>query len=196
MMDKPARLFRADRGFKFYCKVHEHAEKGVNGGPGFCMILADVDIGHTGYVNEDTRRARFQRNYPFLCWDHEEIANGTQPPRRLHHFLWFRDLVHVMRYAMMQNNRAVGLQKAKEAVDYYEENWKDMASFGPGLFMSLGYLSEAYGLLGIGVELKAQVALDDRSAMIGGRFASYEQFSRLVEQVLKPEFDERQSRYY
>lgn len=194
-IDKPARLIRANANYKANGHIHEHFEI-PEGGPGRCTLLSDVDIGHTGYVNEDTRRARFQRNYPFLCWDHEEIAAGTQPPRRLHHFLWFRDLVHVMRYAMMQNNRGLALQKAQEAVNYYDENWKDMASFGPGLFMSLGYLSEAYGLLGTGVELKAQIALDDRSAMIGGRFASYEQFSRLVEQVLKPEFEERQSRYY
>ena len=194
-IDKPARLIRSTARYTANGHIHEHFEV-PDGGPGRCTLLSDIDIGHTGYVNEETRRARFQRNYPFLEWDHEEILEGKKPTRRLHHFLWFRDLVHVMRYAMMQNRRDIALQKAQEAVDYYEQNWKDMASFGPGLFMSLGYLSEAYGLLGVGIELKAQVALDDRSAMIGGRFASYEQFSRLVEQVLKPEFDERQSRYY
>lgn len=194
-IDRPARLIRSDRKYKAYGHIHEHFEV-PEFGPGRCTLLEDVDIGHTGYVNEGVRQERFKRNYPFLEWDHKQIAAGEVPERKLHHFLWFRDIVHIMRYAVQSNQPEAAKQKAQEAVDYYNTYWKEMATFGPGLYMSLAYLSEAYAFLGRGVEVRLQLALDDRSATIAGRFENLDQLQRIIDQMLKPEFEDRNSRYY
>lgn len=189
-IDRPARLCRTDRRYRAYGKIHEHFEitllNGKNDGPGRTLLLPDVDIGHTGYVNEETRRGRFHRNFPFLEWDHE-----SDNPRKLHHFLWLRDLIHRMRFD--EQNR---LKLAQEAVSYYNTHQSDMAVFGPGLFMSLKYLAEAYTVLGLGVPLKVAVGMEDRSTSFEGRFIDYAQAERVFKQLLEPEFAERTSRYF
>jgi 2-polyprenyl-3-methyl-5-hydroxy-6-metoxy-1,4-benzoquinol methylase/glycosyltransferase involved in cell wall biosynthesis len=186
-IDRPARLIRLDRGFKCYGHIHEHFEV-PGGGPGRAILLSDVDIGHPGYVNEQVRQARFMRNFPFLEWEHDE-----DPYRRLHQFLWFRDIIHRMRFSQEPATR---FALAQEAVSWYNDHYEDMSVFGPGLFMSLQYLSEAYALLGRGIPLRVTIQLDDRSTTLEGRFESYEQVERLTKQLLKDEFKERTGRYY
>lgn len=187
-IDKPARLFKANHGFQAHGHIHEHFEV-AEGGPGHAYLLPDVDIGHSGYVNEDVRKERFMRNFPFLQWDHETEGNG----RKLHKFLWFRDIIHRMRFTQ---DHAQKVALAREAVAYYNEFQKEMAAFGPGIFLALRYLAEAYTILNIGVPLQVQVALEDRSAEIVGRFESYAQFEAVVRQLLEPEFKDRTSRYW
>jgi hypothetical protein len=87
-MDRPARLFRTDQQIKFRGHIHEHAEV-PEGGPGRAYLLPDVDVAHTGYQNEAVRKGRFERNWPFLEWEHKEGGD-----RKLNHFLWLRDLIH------------------------------------------------------------------------------------------------------
>lgn len=187
-IDKPARLFKSNHGFQAHGHIHEHFEV-AEGGPGRCYLLPDVDIGHSGYVNEDVRRDRFFRNFPFLQWDHETEGND----RKLHKFLWFRDIIHRMRFTQDQAQK---VDLAKEAVAYYNEHQTEMSAFGPGLFLALGYVAEAYSLLGIGVPLQASISLENRSAAINGRFESYDQFEKVVRQLLEPEFKDRTSRYW
>jgi SAM-dependent methyltransferase/glycosyltransferase involved in cell wall biosynthesis len=194
-IDRPARLVKAAAGFRAVGHIHEHFEL-PDGGPGRCWLLPDVDIGHTGYVNEDVRRDRFARNWPFLEWDHQEQESGKKPPRKLHRFLWFRDQIHRMRFALQARNTQEGVALAKEAVKYYNEHWQEMMSFGPGMLMSLQYLSEANIVLNQGVEVKVMIQFDDRSAPVAGRFNSYEQVQRLLEYMIKPEFTERSDKYY
>jgi hypothetical protein len=88
------------------------------------MLLPDVDIGHPGYVNEAVRQARFHRNLPFLHWDHQD-----NPDRKLHKFLWLRDLIHTMRFERDEKKRRA---LAEEARSWYNEHREDMATFGPG----------------------------------------------------------------
>lgn len=191
-VDRPARLFRTGQGYRANGHIHEHFEV-PEGGPGRAALLEDVDIGHPGYVNEEVRRARFSRNFPFLVWDHEDNAHNQ---RRLHHFLWFRDIIHRMRYCIQNKEVEPARTLAEDAIKYYDENYAAMATFGPGLFMSLTYLAEAYTFLGRGVGVQLHLALDDRSATIAGKFENYEQVERVLAQVLKPEFADRTSRYY
>jgi hypothetical protein len=194
-IDRPARLFKSGHGFHAVGHIHEHFEMG-DGGPGRIWLLPDVDIGHTGYVNEDVRRDRFKRNFPFLEWDHHEQQNGTKPARKLHKFLWFRDIIHRMRFALGDRNQAAGLALAQEARKYYDEHWQEMMAFGPGLIQSLQYLSEANMVLNQGVECRITIQFDDRSVPLAGRFTDYEQVRRLVEYMMKPEFSERLDKYY
>jgi SAM-dependent methyltransferase len=187
-IDRPARLLRTTAGYKANGHIHEHFEV-PEGGPGRCFMPADVDIGHPGYVNETVRRERFQRNYPFLEWDHATAGKD----RKLHHFLWFRDLIHRMRFS---TNPGEQHTLAVEAEKYYNEHTEDMAAFGPGLFMSLQYLAEVNRVLGKGMEINMQIKLEDRGANLGGRFTDFEQLSKALKTLLEPEFKDRNSRYY
>lgn len=192
-IDKPARLFRNNGDFTFYGKVHEHAEKGPNGGPGFCMMLPEVDIGHPGYVNEKVRRERFNRNFPLLVWDRQ-----VYPHRKLGHYLWLRDIVHRMRYFVELRNIPEARRLAEEAVAFYRSMWKDIDSIGMGGINALGYYSEALALLGRGIQVNMAVQLDPAQppAQIQGIFETPEEAVRLMEQALKPEFEKRKSGYW
>jgi glycosyltransferase involved in cell wall biosynthesis/SAM-dependent methyltransferase len=190
-LDKPARLFRTDRGFTFYGKVHEHAEKGENGGPGFCFILPDVDIGHIGYANETVRRDRFNRNFPFLEWDHE-----VNPNRNIGKFLWLRDIIHRMRYfaeiGQVERARALAL----EGVDYYKTNWKEWSQVGMGGEQAMGYYGEALGFLGRGLPVTVQFKIGEATGQYGSVFDSEDEAIRVLHTHLKGHFDNRRSGYW
>lgn len=189
-IDRPARLFRTKRGYAAKGHIHEHFEL-PEGGPGRAYELPKVDIGHTGYVNEGVRRDRFHRNFAFLEWDHQDPKG-----RKLHHFLWFRDMIHQLRFAQEQGDLAGGQQIAKAAVAYYNEHWETMVSFGPGFAMSQQYLSEAHMYLGIGVPLRVDVTFQDRQAQLQGQFTDFEQIERLFKFLVQPEMAERLGKYY
>jgi len=188
-IDRPARLFRTGAGYKAVGHIHEHFEV-PKGGPGECFMLTDVDLGHTGYVNEDIRKDRFHRNFPFLVWDHE--TND----RKLGKFLWFRDIIHRMRWAHADNQMEAALKLANEGNEYYNENWKDMATFGSGTFQAIEYLSEIRKLLGTGMEVELGLSLDDRNCVLKGRFLDTDELMRVVKQILDPEFEQRRSKYF
>lgn len=190
MLDKPARLFRTDREFKFYGKVHEHAEKGVNGGPGFCMILADVDIGHTGYVNESVRRARFDRNFPLLEWDHR-----VNPERRLGKFLWLRDILHRMRYAIDNRSPSNARLLAEEAVSYYKEHWQGDMIPGMGGENAYHYYSEAIQYLGRGESIALSFKMDGDVIDVSGAFESADDLADAVRSAAKGRFAKLASKY-
>lgn len=189
-IDRPARLYRNGVGFKCLGHIHEHFEL-PDGGPGRGYLVPDIDIGHTGYENETVRKARFERNWPFLKWEHEEGSG-----RKLNSFLWFRDIVHRMRFAFSQNDKAEGVKLALEGEKYYHEHQPEFAAFGPGLYQSLAYLTEIYNVLGKGVPIRTTIQLDDRNTVLEGKFADYAHFDRVVRQIVEPEFNERASRYY
>ncbi len=189
-IDRPARLFRTGQGYKAVGHVHEHFER-PDGGPGRCFMLNDVDLGHTGYVNEEVRKERFARNFPFLCWDHAE-----NPDRKLGKFLWFRDIIHRMRWHATRNEVEEAIALAKEAEAYYTEQWKFMATFGQGTFQAIEYLAEARSVLKIGTEMTFGIRMDDRDCTIKGRFTSADEITRIVKQILDPEFKRRGSKYY
>lgn len=189
-VDHPARLFKTTRGYRAIGHIHEHFEL-PEGGPGRAYELPGVDIAHTGYVNEEVRQVRFHRNFAFLQWDHQD-----EKPRKLHYFLWFRDLIHWMRIHARENRPEMARQLAEEAISYYNANWETMSAFGPGFAMSQQYLNEAYQYLGRGVPIAVTVRFADRAAEIGTRFESYDQLERLVKFLVEPELKDRQSQYY
>lgn len=190
-IDKPARLYRYDRGLQFYGKIHEHAEKGFNGGPGFCTILPDVDIGHHGYVNEQVRRNRFQRNWPFMLWDHEVNAD-----RKIGKFLWLRDIVHRMRYMADSKNINQARLLAREAIDYYNQNWEKWDAAGQGGDSALSYYSEAKSLIGEGYDVDFAANFEGYQAQVKGRFDSEEQLGEFVKNLFKDHYARRSSKYW
>ena len=189
-IDRPARLFKNNRGYMANGHIHEHFEL-PEGGPGHCHMLPNVDIGHTGYVNEEKRRSRFERNFPFLVWEHE-----TDPDRKLHAFLWFRDIVHRMRYANFAGDKEATINFAMEADDWFKKHRKSMANFGAGLPTAMQYIGEVRKVLGKGVEMEVGFKFDDRQAGISGVFLDKEELYAIMDDALDSEFKRRTSRYY
>ena len=143
--DYPCRLFRTGRGFRFFGVVHEHPETGLNQGPGRCLLLPDVAICHNGYMTEDVRRRRFQRNLPLMLRDREQYKD-----RILGKFLWIRDLAHLNRFEY-EHTRAVSPRmrsQAEEAVAL----WRDLLAQGQVRLAvdALPYYSECAGLVTAG----------------------------------------------
>ncbi len=191
MLDKPARLCRTDRDFQFFGKVHEHAERGFNGGPGFTFILGDVDIGHTGYVNEGVRRNRFSRNYPLLQWDRE-----VNPDRKLGKYLWLRDMIHMMRYCAEQHDVQGARRIAEEAVQFYAENWVDWDDAGMGGMNAIQYVSEARSMLNKGLPVSIAVNVNGEQLSLDGVFENGKSIGEMIEKALKAKFDQRESGYW
>jgi len=111
-IDLPVRMFRNNKEIKFLGYVHEHPEIETNDGVGMSTVISDVDIAHDGYLTENVRRNRFVRNIGLMKKDRE-----LNPDRLLGKFLWIRDLVHLARYEL-QNNQ---MQPTQQAIDYCRE---------------------------------------------------------------------------
>ena len=84
--DKPTRIFRNDRGARFYGVVHEHPETKINHGMGFVTMCSDLNIHHPSYENDEARFGRFMRNYPLM-----QREKQKHPDRKLGHLLLLRD---------------------------------------------------------------------------------------------------------
>lgn len=191
MLDKPARIFRNDGSFQFYGKVHEHAEKGFNGGPGHSLVLSDIDLGHTGYVNEAVRQDRFQRNYPFMEWDRK-----VYPERRLGQYLWLRDTIHKMRFAAAHGNVPLARALAEEAVAFFHETGHNYRNIGNGIQMSLDYYSEALTFLNRGFTVELAMKCEDMQFAYRGRFEDAKQALEVAEIALSDDLKRRQSKYW
>lgn len=188
-IDRPSRLCRV--GMSFYGKVHEHAEVSYNGGPGFATLIPDADIGHVGYVNEDVRRRRFERNFPFLEWDRE-----VNPDRKLGAYLWFRDIIHRLRYAQAANDRASVFALANEAIQFYGANVDQITSFGMGIEAALSYITEANRILGRGRQVDVVVALDGQPIKFGGLIDDVSYVLAPIRKLLDPELEKSRGKYW
>jgi hypothetical protein len=83
------------------------------------MILNDVDIVHTGYLNETIRRGRFDRNINLMAKDREKY-----PGRWLGKFLWMRDLAQMIRYDLEKGTSVLDPrihEMAAEGVKMFEQ---------------------------------------------------------------------------
>jgi len=120
--DYPCRVFRNHIGIKFRGVVHEHPEVALNEGIPHTAVLKHVIVAHYGYTDENTRRERFNRNYPLMIRDRE-----TYPERHLGKFLWLRDLFQVSRFELEQGSMFTDemIDRAFEGVKLWEELLRD-----------------------------------------------------------------------
>ncbi len=156
--DIPTRLFRRQgwggKAFRFFGMVHEHPELGLNEGPGPHVCLSDVHIAHIGYLIEEIRRGRFERNLPLLARDID-----TYPERRLQKHLICRDNILLARRMLEQTGgRATPAvtKLCQETIAIYREHF-----LGKGQQMgndTLDYYSEAVRMLGTGMQVELKVA--------------------------------------
>jgi glycosyltransferase involved in cell wall biosynthesis/2-polyprenyl-3-methyl-5-hydroxy-6-metoxy-1,4-benzoquinol methylase len=198
--DMPVRLFRNNKGIKFFGVVHEHPETEINKGAGKVMILDDISIMHTGYSTEAIRRKRFERNWPLMQKDREKY-----PDRALGKFLWIRDLAHYNRY-MFERLKQVTPDmetRAKEAVKIWHEllDAKQTRMAVEGLV----YYTQAVELLTAGRGI--QFAVDMSASKLNGgarlpkqpiaaMFESKKDIEQLTSLLIETNIGEYENRYY
>lgn len=96
--DFPCRLFRNGIGVKFYGFVHEHPEQILGQAIPWSIVRQEMKFLHHGYFDEETRRARFTRNYPLLMKDVAEHPDD----RPINKFLHLRDLAQSIQFGTQQ----------------------------------------------------------------------------------------------
>ena len=124
--DKPIRLFRNGKGYRFTGLIHEHCED-VSVAPFDAPIspaleLPDVDIAHTGYLCEPIRREKCLRNYPLVLKDAE-----AHPDRMLTKVLLARDCLNFTHWDI---EKVGGLTEraaawCRQAVSIHREHFAD-----------------------------------------------------------------------
>ena len=147
--DVPVRLFRNNRGIKFYGVIHEHPEEALNEGIRPAVILSDVHIVHDGYITEKVRRERFLRNLPMLLKDREKY-----PQRRLGLVFLARDYIHLARYEMERNKGRLeerGRRFLEKAAAIHREHFADQNN--PLYVYSFPLYQTALALLDRGIEV-------------------------------------------
>ena len=120
--DLPLRIFRNYIGIKYFGLVHEHPETELNKGVGYAMVLGDVSIAHNGYMNNQIRKQRFNRNFELMKRDREK-----NPTRVLGKSLWVRDLAQSIKFeveAGVHENQSMH-DRANEAIKLWRELLND-----------------------------------------------------------------------
>ncbi len=118
--DFPCRFFRNHRGVKFYGFVHEHPETELGEAVKWSITRGDVKFLHMGYVDEETRRRRFYRNFPLLKKDLEAYPEK----RPLNKFLNLRDVAQSIMFDSERSGGAIfehHVNMAKEGIKIMEE---------------------------------------------------------------------------
>jgi glycosyltransferase involved in cell wall biosynthesis/2-polyprenyl-3-methyl-5-hydroxy-6-metoxy-1,4-benzoquinol methylase len=117
--DYPCRFFRNHKGVRFYGLVHEHPESEIGKAVPHSLVRPEVKFLHCGYIDEETRRKRYQRNLPLLIRDREKY-----PTRELNKFLWLRDLAQGLMFEQEQMGGGVApehIARAKEGIAIMED---------------------------------------------------------------------------
>ena len=96
--DKPARLFRANRGVRFYGAIHEQPETAPDAGIWPSLELPDIDILHLGYHRDGMRRHKLlSRNLPLL---QKQLQAPEGERRRLDVVLFIRDCSNIAQFEL------------------------------------------------------------------------------------------------
>jgi 2-polyprenyl-3-methyl-5-hydroxy-6-metoxy-1,4-benzoquinol methylase/glycosyltransferase involved in cell wall biosynthesis len=123
--DTPIRVFRRGPRIQFYGCVHEQPQMDdANGDITPALQLHDVEIAHTGYLNEDIRREKaVRRNLPLLVRDGVEF-----PTRRLHHLLVLRDHLNLATWITEQQGATeTSRNHLRKCIELFETHFADPA---------------------------------------------------------------------
>ncbi|MCD6069607.1 MAG: glycosyl transferase group 1 [Microvirga sp.] len=192
--DLPARVFRRRPGesgkpMRFFGILHEHAEFGINEGAGRALLLSDVHLAHVGYLDQNTRSGRFERNLPMLMADQRKY-----PDRKLGLMIMMRDSV-VQAKKVLAGNRVdfsqpgsarlhpAAFELCEDVLRIYRETFADDP--GRQAADAAGFYFEATHLLGSDVVADVQVAaqrqgIGDPVGPEARRFASVDDFKRFM----------------
>lgn len=197
--DFPCRLFRRNAGIQFYGVVHEHPEIEPGKSVPFATIRHDVQFLHSGYVDEETRRARFVRNLPLLYRDLEKY-----PTRGLNRFLFLRDIAQQL---MFESEQAGGnvLEGHAERAFQAVKLWEEMLDKDPLRMTvdSLKYYSHCVMVLGRGFEASFDYQTKpngcpplNSSTQLSGRFYSREHLQKLLQKIFEESTKHYESKYF
>jgi glycosyltransferase involved in cell wall biosynthesis/2-polyprenyl-3-methyl-5-hydroxy-6-metoxy-1,4-benzoquinol methylase len=148
-IDRPMRLFRNHQGIRFYGKIHEHPETGLNQSIVPALEVEDVNIAHDGYLTEADRIGRFRRNFDLVRWDRR-----VYPERRLGRFFEIRDDWNQMRFAVQDAGGVTEAARlfARRVVDKYRR-WLLGKGDSHLHLDGLGFYSDALAILDQGFEV-------------------------------------------
>lgn len=156
--DLPCRFFRNNKDIKFFGRIHEHPSilADMNAGPGAIYILPNIHISHMGYLTENKRRKRFERNFPILLRDRQDY-----PERLLGKFLYIRDLAHSIRYEREHLNGNI-TNRSIDAAKLANSLWKDLLINNGEehlryILESLQYVSECNAIIGGRIQLDTTI---------------------------------------
>ena len=196
-IDLPVRLFRNNKGIKFFGFVHEHPEVEIGTGVGASMIASDILISHTGYLSESIRRKRFERNIGLMFKDREKY-----PDRLLGKFLMLRDWVHMARYSMEQTNGQLNEQTidcCNKAIEEFQKTFlHDNNMYQDEAIL---FYSEAMTFLNQGEEFSTSTIFKDKagnkhSIEVAGRFKNVDEFNTIVKNKLSAIHKENNSEFF
>jgi 2-polyprenyl-3-methyl-5-hydroxy-6-metoxy-1,4-benzoquinol methylase/glycosyltransferase involved in cell wall biosynthesis len=117
--DFPCRFFRNHQGIRFYGLCHEHPESEIGKAVPNSLVRPEIKFLHNGYVDEATRRKRYQRNLPLLLRDIKQY-----PTRELNKFLYLRDIAQGMMFEQEQLGGGVAphhIDRAREGIKIMED---------------------------------------------------------------------------
>jgi glycosyltransferase involved in cell wall biosynthesis/2-polyprenyl-3-methyl-5-hydroxy-6-metoxy-1,4-benzoquinol methylase len=197
--DFPCRFFRNRRGIKFYGVIHEHPESELGKAVFNSLVRPEVKFLHCGYVDEEARRKRYQRNLPLLVRDREKY-----PTRELNKFLWLRDLAQGMMFEQEQMGGGVApehIERAKEGIKIME----DLVDTSPHIRMikdAMPYYTHCVVTSGGGFESEITVKTANPQApalavslSVSGVFHSRELYRKLANRFLEEPIKHYENRY-
>lgn len=194
--DTPVRIFRTNRGIRFYGIVHEHPEAEMNKGPGVVCILTTAHIAHLGYANNNTRIQRFYRNRPLLMQDRRE-----NPDRVLGIYLEARDNSTILQQLLNQTGGKVTdqmRQVARQTVELIRKYWAlgiPLVGIDP-----LPFYSDALRILDEGFDcyLDIRIGRDGVGDKFDGgcRFATPEEMNAHIGRMTKDKVEAVTGRYF
>ncbi len=184
--DLPVRLFRrvgldgVPTGIRFFGFVHEHPEIEINQSVGQSVVLSDLHIAHDGYLTENIRRSRFDRNIGLMFRDRQKY-----PHRLLGKFLMIRDWCHLARYATQRSGGKLTSESAgylEMVVEAYQKDFLGKTN----IFAvdGLPYYNEALQMLGLGFEVKVALSVGapdgPRNYEYAGRVANSDDMRKML----------------
>lgn len=192
--DFPCRLFRNRMGIQFYGVVHEHPEIEPGKAIPRSALRHDVKFLHAGYVDEDTRRARYMRNLPLLHRDLQKY-----PERGLNRFLWLRDIAQGLMFEHEQTRGQImegHRERAQQGVALYEQILeKDPTRMAVD---SLQYYSHCVETLGAGFAASISYKVESPAApdlkvemQFSGKFLTRDHYRKLMTKI-----EEEATRHY
>ena len=191
--DRPCRLYRNGIGARIYGLVHEHVEVEIGKAVPNAIMRDDIQFCHSGYITEEVRRKRFQRNMPLLIKDLEKY-----PDRTLNKFLYMRDAAQGI--AFNPRGGSVEVQDAQRVVDMFSEMLDHPGPVSRILIDSLNYYSLCVEILGTGFEAEMQFKTKRLplagGSSIKGRFYNREHFLKLSNRLFKEATDKYEDKYF
>jgi glycosyltransferase involved in cell wall biosynthesis len=195
--DFPCRLFRNNRGIKFYGLVHEHPETAPGAAIKHATIRHDVQFLHCGYVDEKTRRERYHRNLPLVFKDVEKYPN-----RKLNNFLLLRDLAQGIVFEQEQVGGTLEDHpaRAKRGIELFEKLLENEPV--RMIVDAMKYYSVCVSVLGVGFDAYTSMKIAKEEApdlkvdlTVEGRFYSRAHFQKLLTRLQEEATKHYESEY-